>query len=197
MTFLHILTFWRSAVSTAHSLITAQRRSKGTRLEDLFLAQFAQCLALQFHGGDFGFLRISFHSLSSDTLPTYAMGKKASFCASGKVALGDITVVFGPSAPNRVATIHHGVFAASEQAALWRTMLNSSQKQHDLSRKLIVSGVQVVPRQIWLKEMWIIKLSWTHCLGDLRNACITRFLAATSTTTISTRTKMSNSKAPV
>jgi hypothetical protein len=73
------------------------------------------------------------------------MRKKSSFCASGKVTFGDITVVFGPSAPNRIAAIHHGVFAASEQATFWRTMLDSSQKLHDLSRKLIVSGVQVVP----------------------------------------------------
>ncbi len=165
--------------------------------EDFLFAKFAQCLALQSYSRDRSFLRLSLHSLSFDTLPAYAMREKPSFCASGKVALGNVTVVFRPSAPNSIAPIHHSVFTASEQAALWRTMLNSSQKQHDLSRKLIVSGVQVVPRQIWLKEMWIIKLSWTHRLEGLRNTCITRFLAATSTTIISTKVKTSNAKAPV
>jgi hypothetical protein len=57
------------------------------------------------------------------------MRKKTPFCTSGKVTFGNITIVFGPSAPNRVATIHHSVLAASEQAAFWRTILNSSQKQ--------------------------------------------------------------------
>ena len=125
-----------------HSLLRVARAES----EDFLFAKFAHCLALQSDSGDLSFLRLSLHSLSSDTLPTYSMRKKPSFCARGEVALSNITVVFGPLAPNRTAPIHHSVFAASEQAALRRTMLNSSQKQHDLSQKLIVSGVQDVSR---------------------------------------------------
>jgi len=103
--------------------------------EDFLFANLAQSLALQSHSGNQGFLRFSLHSLSFDAFATHASRQKPSLGARGKVAAGNITVVLSPSAPNLVATVHHGVLTAPEQVALWRTVLNSSQKQHNLSRK--------------------------------------------------------------
>jgi len=105
----------------------AQLRNNGLS-EDFFFAKFAQGFAFQSHSGDHGFFRFSFNSLSLDAFATHALRQKPSLSTRGKVAAGDVAVVLGPSAPDRVAAKHHGVFAASEQIALWRTMLNSSQK---------------------------------------------------------------------
>jgi len=96
--------------------------------EDFFFAEFAQSLALQSHSWNHGFFRFSFNGLSLDTFAAHALRQKPPLSTRGKVAAGYIAIVLGPSAPDRAAAKHHGVFAASEQIALWRTMLNSSQK---------------------------------------------------------------------
>jgi len=96
--------------------------------EDFFFAKFAQGFAFQSYSGYHGFFRFSFNGLSLDAFAAHALRQKPSLSTRGKVAAGYIAVVFCPSAPERVAAKHHGVFAASKQIALWRTMLNSSQK---------------------------------------------------------------------
>jgi len=96
--------------------------------EDFFFAEFTQSLALQSHSWNHGFFRFCFHGLSLHAFAAYTLRQKPPLSAGSEVAAGNVAVVFCPSAPDRVAAKHHGIFAASEQIALWRAMLNSSQK---------------------------------------------------------------------
>lgn len=103
-------------------------------LEDLFFSELAERFAFQPHGWDLGFLRLRLNSFSSDAFAANTTRQQPPFDACCKVTARKVTVFLSPPAPNRIATVHHGVLTASEQITSWRTILNPRQKQHLVSK---------------------------------------------------------------
>jgi len=88
------------------------------RLEDFFLAKFAQGLAFQPDRGNDAFLGVCLRGFSLDAFSADPSRQKTPLDTRRETAGGNVAIILSPSTPDTVALVHGCVLTTSEQITM-------------------------------------------------------------------------------